>query len=89
LLVETAAEFEAAAETRRLRLDTEVGPGLRTSGDPVAIKQALANLLANAVRLAPEGSRVTVAGGRDDELVWMAVRDQGPGIAPEDQDKVF
>jgi signal transduction histidine kinase len=89
LLAETAAEFEAAAETRHLRLDTEIDPGLATSGDPVALKQALANLLANAVRLAPEGSRVTVGGGRHGDQVWMAVRDEGPGIAPADQERVF
>ena len=32
---------------------------------------------------------MTVAGGRDGPYVWMAVRDEGPGIAPEDQARVF
>jgi signal transduction histidine kinase len=86
---ETAAEFEASAETRQLRLSTATPEGLLVSGDPVALKQALANLLVNAVRLAPLGSTVTVAGGRDGPYVWMAVGDEGPGIAPEDQERVF
>ena len=38
--------------------------------------------MANAVGLAPGGSTVTVAGGRDGPYVWMAVGDEGPGIAP-------
>jgi signal transduction histidine kinase len=86
---ETAGEFEAAAETRGLALRTATPAGLLVSGDAVALKQALANLLANAVRLAPERSAVTVAGGRDGPYVWLAVSDEGPGIAPEDQGRVF
>lgn len=86
---ETTAEFEAAAETRELGLRAATPEGLLVSGDAVALKQALANLLANAVGLAPGGSAVTVAGGRDGPYVWMAVGDEGPGIAPADQARVF
>jgi signal transduction histidine kinase len=45
--------------------------------------------MGNALRLAPAGSRVRVAGGRSGDWVWMAVEDQGPGIPPEEQDLVF
>jgi signal transduction histidine kinase len=86
---ETAAEFEAPAATRRLRLRAEVHEELLVSGDPVALKQALANLVGNAVRLAPEGTTITIAGGHDASWVWMAVNDEGPGIAAADQPRVF
>jgi signal transduction histidine kinase len=89
IIHETAAEFEAPAETRGLRLTAETSEQLLVSGDPVALKQALANLLANAVGMAPQGSQVTVAGGHDGTWVWMAVRDEGPGIGAEDQPHVF
>jgi signal transduction histidine kinase len=84
-----AAEFHVPAEARGLELVRSADPGLWVLGDRQALRQALANLLANAVRLAPEGSRIRVAGGLDDGWVWMAVEDQGPGIAEADQARVF
>ncbi len=64
-------------------------PGLVTIGDRDALRQALANLLANATRLAPTGSTITVRAGREGPWVWMAVDDQGPGIDAADQPAVF
>jgi len=89
IVEESVAEFAAPAEAQGLQVRGQAPPGLLVHGDPVALKQALANLLANAVRLAPAGSVVEVAAGRDGDWVWMAVKDEGPGIAPEDQPKVF
>jgi signal transduction histidine kinase len=89
-LVEDAAdEFLAPAEASGLRLYREAPPGLWVVGDRLALRQALANLLANAVRLAPSGSAVRVRAGREGPWVWMSVEDQGPGIDPADQDSVF
>jgi signal transduction histidine kinase len=85
----TVAEFRAPAEARHLTLEGAAQPGLWVVADPVALRQALANLLANAVRLAPEDSRVRVAAGRHEGWIWMAVEDEGPGIADEQQGKVF
>ncbi len=84
-----AAQFEAPAAARHIHLALQASVGLLAHGDPVALDQALANLLANATRLAPEGSTVTVSAGRDGPWVWMAVTDEGPGIAAEEQAKVF
>jgi heavy metal sensor kinase len=84
-----AAEFQVPAEARGIELVRSADPDLWVTGDRQALRQALANLLANAVRLAPEGSRIRVAGGQDEGWVWMAVEDQGPGIAEDDQARVF
>ncbi len=89
LVSESVAEFAAPAEARGLRLAAQPQPDLTVHGDPVALKQALANLLANAVRLAPLGTLVQAACGREGAWIWMAVQDQGPGIAAADQPKVF
>ncbi|MGH9138295.1 MAG: sensor histidine kinase, partial [Acidimicrobiales bacterium] len=52
--------------------------------DWTLVDQAVTNLVVNAVRHAPEGSRIWVAARRvDDEWVEVAVTDQGPGVAPE------
>ena len=69
----------------RLRLD----PGPVVIADAQALSRAIGNLLSNAVRLAPGGSEVTVASGSEGGWAWVAVRDEGPGIAEEDRDRVF
>lgn len=91
LAAELAGEFSAPAEARRLRVVDAAGPGspLPVLGDGPALRRAVANLLANAVRLAPEGSAVTVAAGAGGGSAWISVADEGPGIAPEDQPLVF
>jgi signal transduction histidine kinase len=78
-----AAEFTVPAAARGLSVERTAEPGLWVEGDRQALRQALANLLANAVRLAPDGSRIRVAAGIEQGWVWMAVEDQGPGI-PDD-----
>jgi signal transduction histidine kinase len=89
LVSEAVEEFTAPADARHLRLEQATSSGLWVKGDRHALRQALANLVANAVRLAPEGTTVRVAAGREREWVWLAVEDQGPGIEPELQDRVF
>ncbi|TDD65335.1 HAMP domain-containing protein [Jiangella aurantiaca] len=59
--------------------------------DPVRLRQALGNLVANAVQYSGTGSTVLVRVARDavsDEVV-LAVRDDGPGIAPEHLEHLF
>ena len=86
---EAADEFRAPASARGLQLEWAAEPGLLMVGDRNAVRQAVANLVANAVRLAPPESRVSVRAGREGPWIWLAVDDQGPGIAPENQDRVF
>ena len=58
-------------------------------GDRLALRQALANLLANAVRLAPEGTTIRVP-GRPGRAVGVAGgRGRGPGHPAEDHERVF
>ena len=89
LIRETGAEFAAPAEARNLRLAIDGPADLWVNGDVVALKQALANLVANAVRLVPSPSTIRLAAGRDGTWIWLAVADEGPGIAPEEQAKVW
>jgi len=83
-------EFSAAAEANGVTLAADVSPtALPVRGDGQAIHRAAANLVANAVRLAPEGTTVTVAAADEGRWVTLAVVDEGPGIDAEDQLRVF
>jgi len=88
-VAEASEEFVALAETRGIVLDRAIAPEVTVTGDRDALKRAVANLLENAVRLAPAGSRVRLAVGSERGMAWVAVSDEGPGIRPEDQPKVF
>ena len=90
VVADVAEEFRSLAATRSLSIvvDETGGPAV-VRGDRAALRQALANLLDNAVRLAPEGSTVTAGAGTDGPWAWAAVADEGPGIADADLPLVF
>jgi signal transduction histidine kinase len=82
-------EFVLLAAERGLRLELRMAAGPVVYADPASLDRALSNLLSNAVRLAPPGSVVTVAGGSRQGWAWVAVRDEGPGIPEEERGRVF
>jgi two-component system, sensor histidine kinase and response regulator len=57
--------------------------------DRVAVAAVLENLLSNAVKFSPPGGRVEVRLRRDGEAMVVTVVDEGPGLSPEDQAKLF
>ena len=88
-LATVAREAGEESGADRVRLRYDLTGDLRLIGDHDALRRAAGNLLSNAVRLAPEGSTVTIATGRAGSWLWLAVVDQGPDIAPTDLPRVF
>lgn len=66
-----------------------IGNACPTEGDPQRIRQALTNLIENAVEFTPRGGTVTVSTWRADGEAGVTVQDTGAGIAPADRDRVF
>jgi signal transduction histidine kinase len=89
IVAEVAQEYEAEATTRGVTLARVAPSGLVLDADRSALKRAQANLISNALRVAPAGSVVHCRAGRVDGWLWFGVRDVGRGIAPEDQALVF
>ena len=89
VLEEAASEFRAPAEAAGLELRVETEPGLWVTGDRTALRQAVANLMANAVRLSPPDGSVRLRGGRQEGWIWLSVEDDGPGIPPDQRELVF
>lgn len=57
--------------------------------DAERIRMVLANLLSNAVKYSPDGGLIRVGGWIEDDRAVIFVADQGVGIAPEDQQRIF
>ena len=87
--IEIAAEFRAPAGERNIAIAVAVEQGGQVWGDLVGLRQAAANLLSNAVRLAPEGSTIAVSTQVHGDSIGLAVGDEGPGITAAERDLVF
>jgi len=74
---------------RRLTVTTDLPPGLTVSADPDRLRQALFNLLDNAVKYNTEGGRITVAGGQEEGWVRLTISDTGIGIPTQDLPRIF
>ncbi len=79
------------AKQKRIELTSQVAPGIPpVYVDPQRLGQILANLLYNAYKYSPPGSLITVtAGCAPPASVWIEVTDNGPGIAAEEQARIF
>jgi PAS domain S-box-containing protein len=82
---------QATADARGLRMEQRApaagAPPVRA--DPVRLKQVLLNLLSNAVKYTPAGGQVWVTWRASDQQVHIEVGDTGPGLAPQQQERLF
>ena len=80
-----------AEEARRrdidYRRDISARPVIVADGDRVL--QIISNLLSNAFRWTPDGGRVELQLGAENGVVSVAVEDSGPGIKPDEQERIF
>lgn len=83
-------------EERGMRVAVEIDPAAeRARFDPLRVEQILTNLVGNAIKHAPPGGRICVtilALERNEEsrsFVEVSVSDDGPGVTPEDRERIF
>ncbi|NUQ95733.1 MAG: HAMP domain-containing protein [Streptomyces sp.] len=89
LLDQVAAAHRVAADAAGVTVRTEQDGSPWLDADPVRMRQALGNLVSNALRHTPPDGTVTLAARREGEEVVFTVTDTGTGIAPEDLPHVF
>jgi signal transduction histidine kinase len=90
ILRELVDFYEPAAEEQDRSLKGEVEDGLYIHGEPGLFTQAVSNLIENALKYTYAKGRVELrAVRRADGRIEIAVADDGPGIAPEDRDRVL
>jgi signal transduction histidine kinase len=78
-----------APVTARHHVEVDVPDELVVDADADAFNHVLVNLLTNAVKFSPAGSRVWVCARRAGAEVVVSVSDEGGGIAPDEQERIF
>jgi signal transduction histidine kinase len=82
--------WRAAALDKGLDWQADVPPRLPViEVDPDRLAQVVGNLLSNAIKYTPAGGQVVVTAGVEGQEFWLSVADNGPGIASEEQQRVF
>ena len=90
LVDEVAAVMQDMARSQDLRLSAEYPIEMPIiEGDERRLKQALCNLVSNAIKFTPAGGSIKVTAAVDGELTRLSVSDTGVGIPPEEQARVF
>jgi len=82
--------WETMALAKGLHWSQNIPSGLPLiKADTARLDQALGNLLSNAIKFTPKDGRVTISADSDGQFFSIHVRDNGPGIPPEEQERVF
>jgi two-component system sensor histidine kinase BaeS len=89
LFDQVISTYRAQAEHAQVTLTAETAGDIELDADPVRLRQAIGNLVTNALRHTPAGGTVRVAGRYEADSIVIDVVDTGAGIALEDQAKVF
>jgi PAS domain S-box-containing protein len=90
LASEAAEAILPIAQNKSQELTQNVSPDLPlVLVDADMIKRVLINLLENAVKYTPQGSKVSIGGQGKGAWVLMWVQDSGPGIPPADRERIF
>jgi signal transduction histidine kinase len=89
LAAEAVTMLEASAEERQVQIELGEIDHLPASGEERAVIQILVNLIGNAVRYSPERGAVSLTFARTAAVASVTVSDQGSGIDPTDQQRIF
>ncbi len=88
LIDEVIAAFHLIALQKRITIKREIVSKI-IMADEDRIRQVLTNLLSNAIKFSPDGSEVTIKAFTTEDCIMAIVKDNGPGIPREEQEKIF
>ena len=82
--------FDSQIRKKNIRLTRETGETIEPlRANPIRVRQMIDNLVGNAIKYSPPGSEVKVNVSMQDKQIILRVSDQGPGIPPDEQGRVF
>ncbi len=89
LLADARESLGVLAVEKQQNIEVDCAEGLVVTADRLLLRQALLNIVHNAIRYAPTRSRITVKASQRHGTTVIEVADEGPGIAPEHHQKIF
>ena len=90
-LREWVGAFTGIARKKNIRLDIHIpdNEDFTMAVDLEKMERVVYNLMSNALKYTPENGTVSFSCNREEEKMTFSVRDTGPGIKPEDREKIF
>jgi signal transduction histidine kinase len=81
----------SSAEQKEQSITMQLPPECVIKGDEARLRQVIENLISNAIKFSPHGTKINVCLTASDEkgLVRFSVQDEGPGLTDDDKSKVF
>lgn len=89
IIRESVKSFEPQANQKNIRFLLYLNETLTCKIDEEKIKQVFTNLISNAIRWSPEGSEILITSKRVNGNIITEITDHGPGIKPEEQERIF
>jgi two-component system sensor histidine kinase GlrK len=88
VIEEILATHQLAARSRHVRVSGTLAP-LTIQGNREGLATLANNLVANAIKYCPDGGHVRIGLSRENDSAMLDVQDDGPGIRPEDRERIF
>jgi signal transduction histidine kinase len=77
------------AEERNQRIRVEVADGVSVMVDRLLLREAITNVVDNAIKYSPRASAIDIRVRADGQEATLTVTDEGPGVAPEHRQRIF
>jgi signal transduction histidine kinase len=81
--------YEPLAASKSINMALEIQSPVQILGDGDLMREAVSNLIGNAIKFTPEGGNVRVSVTQEDGNPVVRVRDNGIGVEPAERDKIF
>jgi heavy metal sensor kinase len=89
LVRDVVSSLSILAEERGQRINISASEDVSVMADRLVLREALTNVVDNAIKYGPQGSMVDIHVRVADGLATVTIADQGPGIAPEHRERIF
>lgn len=84
ILEDVIKKHEFLAKIKKIQIKTQLEPLFPTPVDADLVRQIFSNLIENAIKYSPDETMLQILSEEKEGLIWVSVKDQGPGI-PEDE----
>ena len=89
LTCDVVSSLAILAEERNQRLAVDVAAGVSVAADRLVLREAITNVIDNAIKYSPQGSTIDIRVRADAGHAVLSVADEGPGIAAEHRERIF